>query len=443
MVSAVGAYSSTIDNVKGVPGIGEKGARDLICHLRHARRAARACRGGPAEEVSRGALTAHAAEARQQPRAAPDSHGRAGRLRAGAFRYRGAVARRLLRPVFRARLSLLRDGVRANRGDDHQGLPPARTRPEELDALRANCARRAALAAGVVRRSDSGSGRHCRTVIFDGPPMARYVPIGHRPPGVEHGLLNPSPPAPAAATLGAPRGCARGAQTVLEDPAIRKVGHDLKFDADRARAAWRHAARARPRHDAGELPARRDPVRSPARGPRARAPRLQGAHRGRRLRPGRQGHVVRGRRRPTPPSTTPASARTSRCSSPTELRDCSRRTSSTGVRRLWSVRSSRCSRRSSGPACASTGRRSRRSRSTSTGADAAGRADLTSSPASEFNINSPKQLVEDPVRQAAAAGAQAERQDQGTVDGRRRARGARARARPAAAHPRVARRCRS
>ena len=51
--------------------------------------------------------------------------------------------------------------------------------------------------------------------------------------------------------------------------------------------------------------------------------------------------------------------------------------------------------------------------------------------------------LEDPVRQAAAPRAQAEREDEDGVDRRRGARGARPRARAAAADPGMARRCRS
>ena len=60
-------------------------------------------------------------------------------------------------------------------------------------------------------------------------------------------------------------------RTVFEDPAIEKVGHDLKRDVIGARALRRDAARPRVRHDARKLPARRDPVRASARGGRAPA----------------------------------------------------------------------------------------------------------------------------------------------------------------------------
>ena len=41
VVDVLALMGDTIDNVKGVPGIGEKGARDLISTLRIARRPAR------------------------------------------------------------------------------------------------------------------------------------------------------------------------------------------------------------------------------------------------------------------------------------------------------------------------------------------------------------------------------------------------------------------
>ena len=42
VVDVLALMGDSIDNIKGVPGIGEKGARDLIAQLRFARRAPRA-----------------------------------------------------------------------------------------------------------------------------------------------------------------------------------------------------------------------------------------------------------------------------------------------------------------------------------------------------------------------------------------------------------------
>ena len=55
----------SIDNVKGVPGIGEKGARDLIAHLRLARVAAGACRPRSSRRSIAKACSTYADQARQ------------------------------------------------------------------------------------------------------------------------------------------------------------------------------------------------------------------------------------------------------------------------------------------------------------------------------------------------------------------------------------------
>ena len=69
----------SVDNIKGVPGIGEKGARELIADARHARRAARGRAGRFTQKRYREGLLAHADDARLSPRAGADSHRRAGR----------------------------------------------------------------------------------------------------------------------------------------------------------------------------------------------------------------------------------------------------------------------------------------------------------------------------------------------------------------------------
>ena len=141
VVDVLALMGDSIDNIKGVPGIGEKGARDLI-----------------AKYGSLEALLAHAGEITQQalPRrrcsAMRTTRGRAASWRGSAptcrstfdpdaVRYRGPTRETLLRAVHPARLPDAGDGVRADRGDRRQALRRRRhgrrTRRQLVGELRA------------------------------------------------------------------------------------------------------------------------------------------------------------------------------------------------------------------------------------------------------------------------------------------------------------------
>ncbi len=122
VVDVLSLMGDSVDNVKGVPGIGEKGARDLIAHLRLARRAARQGRRGPAEEVPRGAAGQRRPGA-PQPRDGDDPHrrGRGVRCR-DQFRYAGPSRERCYTLFSELGFRIARPRVRAHRGIGGEGL---------------------------------------------------------------------------------------------------------------------------------------------------------------------------------------------------------------------------------------------------------------------------------------------------------------------------------
>ena len=250
VVDVLALMGDTIDNVKGVPGIGEKGARDLIATygtldalLAHAAEVP--------QKKYREALLAHADEARQSRELLRIHTERPGRVRHQRFPLSRADPRGLFRAVLGARLPLAGDGIRAHGGHHGEGLPAR------------HHARRASRRSPAELKS---AGRFAMSVLTDGsaavraaivglafsiaPRPARYVPTGMSTrassevrtaalEGAVPATLVELPDDDACAPRAAPR--SRGAsqlsaildvlKPVLEDPAVEKVGHDLKFDA--------------------------------------------------------------------------------------------------------------------------------------------------------------------------------------------------------------------
>ena len=219
VVDVLALMGDTIDNIKGVPGIGEKGARELIAQLRIAREPARARGGGQEQALSRRAARPTSDAARQSRELARIRTDVPVEFDADALRYRGGSRERCFADLQRARLPRARQGIRADRRHHRQDLShrqhrrrrcarwPERLRAAGRFALRVLPDRPTAMRAAIVGLAFSTAPRDAR-LRADRPPRARATP--------------PSLPLD---------GRARRAAAVLEDEAIEKVGHDLKFDA--------------------------------------------------------------------------------------------------------------------------------------------------------------------------------------------------------------------
>jgi len=205
----------TIDNIKGVPGIGEKGARDLISQygtlenlLAHA--------ADVKNKRSREGLLAHAAEARQSRELARIRIDVPVAFDPDALRYRGASRERCFQ-IFNEmgfRTLVTEYAPTADTiAKDYRLVNTAEGLSELAAALRAA----GRFAVRVLPDQPSAMRASIVGLAFSTSPRdARYVPIGHRAIGADGNV----PPADALDAL----------KPVLEDAAIGKIGHDVKFD---------------------------------------------------------------------------------------------------------------------------------------------------------------------------------------------------------------------
>jgi DNA polymerase-1 len=227
VVDVLALMGDSIDNIKGVPGIGEKGARDLIATygsldalLAHA------------SEVSnkryREGLLAHESDARQSRELATIRTNVPVEFDADALRYRGVSRERCFELFTRLGFRTLvmdyaptaqtigkdyaivntLDGVRElARELEAAGRFGFRLIPDGVSAMRA----------GIVGLSFSLRPRH-----------ARYVPLAEQSAAAGDLFGDASPPAAGHAVN--VQDALAELKPVLESLAVPKVGHDLKFD---------------------------------------------------------------------------------------------------------------------------------------------------------------------------------------------------------------------
>src|SRR4051812_39774468 len=215
VVDVLALMGDTIDNIKGVPGIGEKGARDLIATYGTLENLI-----AHAAEVKnkryREGLLGHAADARQSQDLARIRTDVPVEFDPEALRYRGASRERCFQIFYEL-------GFRAFVGEY---APTADTIAKTYRIVNtaeglADLAQRLRAAGRFAMRILPDAPTAMRAGIVGiafstGPRDADYVPTGHR-------SLSAIPSIAVATVLDA-------LGPLLEDPAIAKSGHDLKFD---------------------------------------------------------------------------------------------------------------------------------------------------------------------------------------------------------------------
>jgi DNA polymerase I len=216
VVDVLALMGDTIDNIKGVPGIGDKGARELI-----------------ATYGSLDALIAHASEIKQkryrEPLLANVDSARESRVLAqihtdvpvefvpDALRYRGASRQRCFEIFNELGFRTLVNEYAPTADTTDTSYRVVNTE-DGVAALAARLAASGQFALRVLPDEPSSSMRAgiVGLAFSTAPHEADYVPTGHRALGELASIA-----VDAALDILRP---------VLEDPAVTKVGHDLKFD---------------------------------------------------------------------------------------------------------------------------------------------------------------------------------------------------------------------
>ncbi len=216
VVDVLALMGDTIDNIKGVPGIGEKGARELIVQYGSLENLI-----AHAAEVKnkryREGLLANVENARRSRELAKirvdvpvDFDPEAVRFRGGSrersFQIFNELGFRAFAKEYAPTAGTIEKSYRTVTAEDELQRLVARLRAAGRFAVRVLPDRPTAMRASIVGLAFSTAPRD-----------ADYVPVGHR-------SLHSTPALPIALVLDALR-------PLLEDEALKKAGHDLKFDA--------------------------------------------------------------------------------------------------------------------------------------------------------------------------------------------------------------------
>lgn len=227
VVDVLALMGDSIDNIKGVPGIGEKGARDLIAAygnldalLEHA--------GEVSNKRYREGLLGHAEDARQSRTLARIRTDVPVSFEAESLRYRGASRERCFELFTRLGFRTLVTEYAPDAQTIGKDYDVVQT-PEALAQLAAEL--RGAGRFGFRVLPDTPSAMRAGIVglaFSTGPRQARYVPLTVR--RADDSLFASDAPESALTALDLFDALAV-LKPLFEDASLAKIGHDIKFDA--------------------------------------------------------------------------------------------------------------------------------------------------------------------------------------------------------------------
>ena len=225
VVDVLALVGDSSDNVAGVPGIGKKGAIDLL--TQYGSLDALLDKAGELKPKQREALVSHRAAALQSRELVTIRTDVPVDVDFDALRYRGASRERCYELFSRLAFRTLVNEYAPTADSVEKDYALVRT-PEELDALISELRTTGEFALRVIPTEPSAMRAAIVGLAFSvRDRQARYVPLGHEGGDSNNDLLSG-----ASAPAQIPRTAAlEQLRPLLEDPSIRKLGHDLKFDA--------------------------------------------------------------------------------------------------------------------------------------------------------------------------------------------------------------------
>ena len=225
VIDALALVGDTSDNVAGVPGIGKKGAVDLL--TQYGSLDALLDKAGELKPKQREALVTNRAAALQSRELVTIRTDVPIDVDFEALRYRGASRERCYELFSRLAFRTLVNEYAPTADSVEKDYALVRV-PEELDALMSELRTAGEFALRVIPSEPSAMRASIVGLAFSvRDRQARYVPFGHEGGDSNNDLLSgASAPVQIARAVALER-----LRPLLEDPSIRKLGHDLKFDA--------------------------------------------------------------------------------------------------------------------------------------------------------------------------------------------------------------------